>query len=131
MKITKKQQEKLAQQMADPPEVRFAHFFRKMILIATIVAVIIALVFFGIFASNTDNQTKIKQMIMILALMFVASLLWYWLKTSINKIKGHNKIQPPSDTKHITDDQISNNKTIDSSIDEHEVNQSNDDDFFN
>lgn len=148
MKITKEQQKKLAAKLADPPEVRFQRFFKKVMIIGIIATVIIAMFIFVSFASN--NQAKVKQisilLIFLLGYGIVSGIIWYLWKSAFKKHKvnkeenkqaeisnntnelkqnytDQNKVN--TDNTVASDDKQTKYQDIDS------FTEDNDDDFFN
>lgn len=148
MKITKEQQKKLAAKLADPPEVRFQRFFKKVMIIGIIATVIIAIFIFASFASN--NQAKVKQisilLIFLLGYGIVSGIIWYLWKSAFKKHKvnkeenkqaeisnntnelkqnytDQNKVN--TDNTVASDDKQTKYQDIDS------FTEDNDDDFFN
>lgn len=148
MKITKEQQKKLAAKLADPPEVRFQRFFKKVMIIGIIATVIIAIFIFVSFASN--NQAKVKQisilLIFLLGYGIVSGIIWYLWKSAFKKHKvnkeenkqaeisnntnelkqnytDQNKVN--TDNTVASDDKQTKYQDIDS------FTEDNDDDFFN
>lgn len=76
MKLSKKQQQKLQEELKEPTSTRFLRFVKSATIVAIVLTIIILVVIAYYNIGNTNHQNNSKQLITVLIWMIIFSAIW-------------------------------------------------------